>query len=251
LELIHMATLVHDDVIDESSSRRGRPTAAFEFGNTASVLSGDVLLAKAMRILAEDGDLAIIRCVSQGVVEMAEGEVRELAARGDFDLSESEHLDILQMKTASFIQTACEVGALAAGAPEATRKTLARYGRSMGMAFQIADDLLDYQGDPHRTGKPSAVDFREGCATLPLIFLRETLTSSERSAAAGWFGNGAMDENVERIRSWMAARGAFERTGAAAKAYVEEALSALRDLPETADKTLLSAVAEYVVGRSS
>ncbi|HTQ11920.1 MAG TPA: polyprenyl synthetase family protein, partial [Fimbriimonadaceae bacterium] len=128
MEMIHMATLIHDDVIDHASTRRGRATASAAFGNTAAILSGDVLLSKAMVILALDGDLEIIRTVSQSVVEMAEGEVRELEIRGRIDLTEDEHLDILRMKTASFIQCCCESGALIAGARSDHRRALGEYG---------------------------------------------------------------------------------------------------------------------------
>src|SRR4051794_21397897 len=128
MEMIHMATLIHDDVIDHSATRRGRETASAAYGNTAAILSGDVLLAKAMVILALDGDLEIIRTVSQAVVEMAEGEVRELEIRGQFDLTEAEHLQVLRMKTASFIQCCCESGAMIAGASDEVRRALGVYG---------------------------------------------------------------------------------------------------------------------------
>jgi octaprenyl-diphosphate synthase len=169
MEMIHMATLIHDDVIDNAATRRGKPTASSEFGNTASILSGDVLLAKAMSILAMDGDLEIIRTVANAVVEIAEGEVRELEVRGDFDLDEQLHLEVLRMKTASFIQCCCDVGGLVAGAPSSSRQALKRYGYHVGMAFQVVDDLLDYRGDGVKMGKQQATDFREGQATLPLI----------------------------------------------------------------------------------
>ncbi|HEY0867885.1 MAG TPA: polyprenyl synthetase family protein, partial [Fimbriimonas sp.] len=134
MELIHMATLIHDDVVDNSSTRRGRPTAAVEFGNTASILSGDVLLAKAMLLLAQDGDLDIIRCVSEAVVDLAEGEVRELEVRGEFDLEEETHLEVLRLKTATFIAVCCEVGAIVAGAASTVRQALHSYGNQIGMA---------------------------------------------------------------------------------------------------------------------
>ena len=184
MEMIHMATLIHDDVIDHADTRRGRPTASSIYGNTASILTGDVLLSKAMAILAIDGDLEIIRTVSNAVVELAEGEVRELESRNKFDLDEEEHYEILRMKTASFIQCCCEVGARLSGADLAFRDALGAYGHHIGMAFQIADDLLDYTGDKKATGKPLATDFREGCATLPLIYLIPLLSPSEREVTA-------------------------------------------------------------------
>jgi octaprenyl-diphosphate synthase len=251
MEMIHMATLIHDDVIDGADTRRGRATAAAVFGNTASILSGDVLLARAMAILAADGDLEIIRVVSASVVEMAEGEVRELETRGCFDLTENEHLAVLRMKTAAFVQCCCEVGALIAGAAPEWRAALAAYGHHVGMAFQIADDLLDFRGDKSETGKPFATDFREGCATLPLIHLRGRLNPEEDSFVRHKFGNGVSEEELEMIASWMDSRGAFALAEDCASAHAVEARLALGALPASEARDLLAAVADYVVARRS
>lgn len=249
VEMIHMATLIHDDVIDHADTRRGRATASAVFGNTAAILSGDVLLAKAMQILAVDGDLEIIRRVSKVVVDLAEGEVRELESRGEFELSETEHREILKMKTATFIQVCCELGGLIANAPQTMVESLGSYGYHIGMAFQIADDLLDYRGDQVKTGKPQATDFREGCATLPLIYLRDLLTEEERTFASGKFGNGVSDDEVRMITGWMNERGAFAQAEAAARDHLATALSSLAALPPTANRDLLGSVAEFVVTR--
>lgn len=251
MEMIHMATLIHDDVIDNSAVRRGRETASAAYGNTASILAGDTLLAKAMVILAVDGDLEIIRNVSESVVEMAEGEVRELATREDFDLTEDEHLEVLRMKTAAFIQSCCEVGALVAGASMMTRAALRSYGYHVGMAFQIVDDLLDYRGERTKTGKPQATDFREGCATLPLIFLRPLLSEEEREVARRKFGNGVTDDEIRMISGWMETRGAFDRASALASDHVTRAIDALAELPESASRALLETVAHFVLARQS
>lgn len=249
MEMIHMATLIHDDVIDNSATRRGRDTASAVYGNTGSILAGDVLLAKAMRILAEDGDLAIIRTTSHSVVEMAEGEVRELETRLQFDLEESSHLEILRLKTASFIQCCCEVGALIAGASGEIQQALHDYGHHVGMAFQIVDDLLDYRGDKAKTGKPQATDFREGQATLPLIYLRDKLSEQEASVARQKFGSGVTDDEIRMISGWMATRGSYQEAEQLAIHHVAEALSALAKLPETPSRDLLETVAHYVIKR--
>lgn len=246
MEMIHMATLIHDDVIDHAATRRGRATASAVFGNTPAILSGDVLLAKAMQILAEDGDLTIIRLVSKIVVDLAEGEVRELESRGEFELTESDHREVLRMKTATFIQACCEVGAILAETPP---ESLGSYGFNIGMAFQIADDLLDYRGDHAKTGKPQATDFREGCATLPLIYLRDKLSDDERAFADGKFGNGVSDDEVRMIAGWMEQRGAFAEAERAAREHLDLAAKALDQLPESADRNLLRNVAEFVVAR--
>lgn len=251
LEMIHMATLVHDDVIDEAATRRGKPTASHVYGNTVAILSGDVLLAKAMQILADDGDLRIIRTVSAAVVELAEGEVRELAARGEFDLSLDEHLAILRMKTAAFIECCCRVGAMAAGADQAREDALGAFGHHVGMAFQVADDLLDFRGDHVKTGKPQATDFREGQATLPLIFLLGQLSDAESEFARDKFGNGVTDEDIILISSWMADRGTFQRAGGYALEQSAAAKSALDRLPPSPERDLLLTVADFVVKREA
>ncbi len=251
MEMIHMATLIHDDVIDNSDTRRGHPTASAEFGNTAAILSGDVLLAKAMRLLAEEGDLEIIRCVSEAVVGMAEGEVRELEVRGQFDLAQETHLEVLRLKTAAFIQCCCEIGAIVAGADDELKSALRRYGHHIGMAFQIVDDLLDYRGDQKQTGKPVAQDFREAQATLPLIFLRETLSEPEMAMTRRKFGNGVTDDEIRMIVDWMDTRGAFEKADALARMHLSAALASLKSVPAGAPRELLETVAEYVVLRQS
>ena len=250
MEMIHMATLVHDDVIDNSATRRGRPTASAEFGNTAAILSGDVLLAKAMALLARDGDLEVIRTVSEAVVEMAEGEVRELEVRGDFDLEEASHIDILRRKTASFIQACCEIGALTAGATPAERAALRSYGYHVGIAFQIVDDILDYRGDKSKTGKVIGTDFRDGQATLPLIYLRPTLSDAESKIARKRFGNAAGDDEIRMISDWMDSRDAYAKSEAAADAHVLAAKEALTALPTSTSRELLETVGDFVLQRN-
>lgn len=251
MELIHMATLIHDDVIDNAGTRRGRPTAGAVFGNTGSILSGDVLLAKAMKMLSVDEDMDIVRAVSDAVVEMAEGEVREVETRGDFDLSEEAHLGILRMKTASFIQCCCEIGALMVHASPERRLALREYGGHIGMAFQIADDLLDYRGDQDRTGKPPGTDFREGCATLPLILLRHRLSAAESEVTRQRFGNGVTDDEIRMICGWMESRGAFAAAQSAAERHADLAVAALGPLNDGSSVEVLRGVANYVVRRQT
>jgi octaprenyl-diphosphate synthase len=251
LEMIHMATLIHDDVIDHAATRRGKPTAAAEVGNTASILSGDVLLARAMSLLAEDGDLDLIRTVSAAVVDMAEGEVREVEVRGDFDITVEDHLDVLRRKTASFIEACCESGAIVAKATSEVREALRQYGHHVGIAFQIVDDLLDYRGDKEKTGKPIATDFREAQATLPLILLRAKLSEPEAQTVRTKFGGGVSDDELRMFAHWMETRGAFAEAEAMARQHIDAALGALDALPETPAKELLRTVAHYVVQRQA
>ncbi len=251
LEMVHMATLIHDDVIDGADTRRGVPTASAVYGNTAAILSGDVLLAKAMRLLAATGDVRIIQMVSQAVVEMAEGEVRELECRGDFELSEDEHMRIMGMKTAAFIECCCRVGCLLAGGTATQEDALGTYGHNLGLAFQIVDDLLDFQGDGAKTGKALATDFREGQATLPLIYLVPMLTEDEAAFARRRFDNGATDEDMKKLTEWMSRTGAYDAASDRAKSFATSAIKGLEALPDTDDRRLLETVAQFVVEREA
>lgn len=251
LEMIHMATLIHDDVIDDAATRRGRPTASAVHGSTASILSGDVLLSKAMRILALDGDLRIIRLVSEAVVEMAEGEVYELQVRGDFDLDEERHMQVLRMKTAAFIECCCRVGILLAGGSDRMEISAGKYGHHLGLAFQIADDLLDFRGDHAKTGKPRATDFREGSATLPLIYLRPSLTVDEVAFARTKFGNGVSDEEIDLIAQWMDSRGSYRQSEAEARRHADASAGSLQEFASSPARSLLETVSDFVIARES
>ncbi|MBL8040982.1 MAG: polyprenyl synthetase family protein [Chthonomonas sp.] len=246
LEMIHMATLIHDDVIDHAANRRGRPTAATVFGNTAAILSGDVLLAKSMSILAADGDLKIIRTVSAAVEEMAQGEAWEVAIRSDYDLPIDDYLKVFRMKTAAFVECCCQVGAMASGSDPTQ---LGNYGHHLGMAFQIIDDLLDYRGNPDETGKPLATDFREGCMTLPLALLRDRLEGEEGDFVRNRFGANPSDDEIAMICSWMDHRNCFEEAQKIALEHCEKARDALLTLPASQYRDLLEAVVGFVIER--
>lgn len=251
MEIIHMATLIHDDVLDGAPTRRGKPTAQQQFGNEAAIMAGDVFLAKAMVLLAKDADVDVFRTVSAAVEEIAEGEVFELEARGDFDLGIDHHLEILRMKTASFIRCCCELGGIIAGASKSQLAALSAYGHHTGMAFQIADDLLDYRGDKAKTGKPIATDFREGQATLPLMFLRNKLSEAEAQIARKRFGGNVSEDEVRMLCDWMATRGAFAECEALAADHIAKAQAALLQLPDSLSRDMLSAVADYVLARQA
>ncbi len=249
MEMIHMATLIHDDVIDNSATRRGLPTAAAVFGNRASILSGDALLARSTSLLTHDGDIRLIQLVSEAVTDMAVGEVREVEERSNFYLSEETHMEILRLKTASFIQACCESGGHVAGGDTDTLTALRNFGKHVGLAFQIVDDLLDYRGDKERTGKPTATDFLEGQATLPLIYLRELLSDTELEFVQSLFGGPPSEEDIRLLVGWMDERGCFKRCEAKAKDHVQLALEAANRLPSPSARTLLSAVADFVLSR--
>lgn len=249
MELVHMATLIHDDVIDDAPTRRGRPTPFASYGSTASILGGDVLLAKAMSILADDGDLDIIRGVSRAVVELAEGEVLEIAARGNIQLSEQEHLTILRMKTASFIECCAVVGGKLSGASSWQLESLARYGHHLGIAFQLVDDLLDFQGDPSKTGKPLATDFREGQATLPLIYFVQARDEMTLDHLLNLFGKNITADQAVSITDALRQTNALQRTADLASWHSQEAVKALQALPNSDERALLESVALFVTRR--
>lgn len=251
MEMIHMATLIHDDVIDDAATRRGKPTASAVHGNTAAILSGDVLLSRAMAVLAADGDLPVIRTVSEAVVDLAEGEVRELEMRDRLDLTREEHYEILRMKTASFIECCCRIGGRIAGANAAEEAALGDFGHHVGMAFQLVDDLLDYRGDRAKTGKPLATDYHEGCATLPLIALLPHLSDTERAFVAEGFGRNDANADMSKIVALMCEHGSFDEAELAARDSINQAKTALMALPASSARELLAAVADYVVVRQS
>ncbi|HZO87022.1 MAG TPA: polyprenyl synthetase family protein [Chthonomonadaceae bacterium] len=250
VEFVHMATLVHDDVVDNTSTRRGKPTANAVFGNGVAVLSGDYILARAMRMLALDGDIGVIRTVSEITVEMSEGEVMEIAATGKPDLPLAAYMEILRKKTAVFVEGCCRCGAILGGADSALEKALAAYGYRLGMAFQIADDLLDYTGDPLITGKPRGSDLRDGRATLPFLLALQEATPAERERLLRAFGNPALDDaGVLEVCAILDAHNAFDRTRAQARDQVEQAAAALSLLPPSTARDCFAALTDYVVQR--
>ena len=250
VEFVHMATLVHDDVVDNTAMRRGKPTANAVYGNGVAVLSGDYILARAMRLLAIDGDLRIIRTVSEITVEMSEGEVMEISATGRSDLSQAEYFEILRKKTAVFVEGCCRCGAIVSCANEKTETALADYGYRLGMAFQIADDLLDYTGDPEATGKPRGSDLRDGRATLPFLLALDASAPCERTTLLAAFGNQALDDPaVLAVCDLLNRYEAFDRTREAARDQVEKAEGALTLLPESTARDCFAALTDYVVQR--
>jgi octaprenyl-diphosphate synthase len=252
IEFVHMATLVHDDVVDNTAMRRGKPTANAVFGNGVAVLSGDYILARAMRLLAVDGDLRIIRAVSEITVEMSEGEVMEIAATGKPDLGVADYFEILRKKTAVFVDGCCRCGAILAGAEERLEGALAAYGYRLGMAFQLADDLLDYTGDPSITGKPRGSDLRDGRATLPFLLGLASATAREKKRLLAAFGNARLeDADVREVCDLLEAHGAFQRTREEACDHVQKADAALALLPASIARECFAALTSFVVQRDS
>ena len=184
VEFIHTATLLHDDVVDESALRRGLASANAVFGNKASVLVGDFLFARAFQLMVADGSLKVLDILSRAAATIAEGEVLQLVTQNDLSTTEERYLDVIRGKTAALFAAACQVGAVVAGRPPAQEAALAEYGINLGIAFQLVDDALDYAADQAKLGKTVGDDFREGKITLPVL-VAYAAGDAGRSARSG------------------------------------------------------------------
>src|SRR4029079_1487717 len=201
IEFMHTATLLHDDVVDESGLRRGKQTARMLWGNQASVLVGDFLLGQAFRMLVDVGSLPVLRILSNAAAVIAEGEVMQLAAANNTTTTEDDYLSIINAKTAALFSAAAEVGAAITNKPAAEQAALRSYGKNLGIAFQLVDDALDYSGDSLRLGKSVGDDFREGKITLPVILSFRRGTDHERESwnrtiAEGEIADGDLDQAI-------------------------------------------------------
>ncbi len=248
IELIHLATLVHDDSVDHSTLRRGMPTINAMFSHQVSVIMGDFLYSRAVVELVRLASLDALGVLARVTNEMTVGEMRQLLAHDPLAFSE-EHYDLLiRAKTASLISGACEVGGL--DAPPAMRQALARYGERLGMAFQIIDDLLDYTADPRDTGKPSGLDLREHKVTLPLINALPRFSRGERQLVESLMGNPEpLEEEIAAVVAAVAARGGIDYARGRAQRLIAEADDAVQELPPSEARELLRGALGYVLDR--
>jgi len=250
LELIHLATLVHDDAVDHSALRRGMPTVNAMFSPQISVIMGDFLYSTALTRLVALGDLEALQALTRASTEMTLGEMRQLAVADPLGFSEREYYALIRSKTASLMRTACELGALS-GARQ-YREALGIYGENLGMAFQITDDLLDYREVKETTGKPSGLDLREHKMTLPLIHaLREMPPGSRRQVERLFESDSVSDEEIASVVRIVAESGGFEYARARGEEFAERAEEALSALPKTAARRSLGAAISYVMERHS
>ncbi|PIE37483.1 MAG: octaprenyl diphosphate synthase [Gammaproteobacteria bacterium] len=248
IEFIHTATLLHDDVVDISSLRRGRATANAEFGNAPSVLVGDFLYSRAFQMLVDIGDMTIMRCIADTTNTVAEGEVLQLVRAGDATTSEQQYLDVIRRKTAILFAAACYGGAALAGCDEPTCTALHRYGESLGIAFQMIDDVLDYEGDPDTMGKNLGDDLTEGKPTLPLIYALQHGTASERALIHAAITEKSA-ENLSAVAAAVQRCGALDYTRDRAIAYQQQALASLESLSVSNAREALARIAEIAVQR--
>ena len=249
IEFIHTATLLHDDVVDESSLRRGRQTANALFGNAASVLVGDFLYSRAFQMMVTVQIPRVMEIVADATNVIAEGEVLQLLNMHDPDITEERYLQVIRSKTAKLFEAAAQLGALIANSDNATIEAVGEYGRSLGTAFQLIDDVLDYSGNAADIGKNVGDDLREGKATLPLIYLMQNGTPAQRALVRSCIENGD-EQHFDEILSAITASGALAYTRQEAEKSTLRASNAIIGLPESSFKTSLLQLATFAVDRN-
>lgn len=250
VEFMHTATLLHDDVVDESDLRRGRKTARMIWGNQASVLVGDFLLGQAFRMMVDVGSLDALDILSTAASVIAEGEVMQLAAAKNLETTEDEHFAVIKAKTAALFSAAAEVGPVIANASRNDRAALRSYGMNLGLAFQLIDDALDYGGSSADLGKNTGDDFREGKVTLPVILAFRRGTGTEREFWRSAIEGAATDDAaLERAMGLMKKHGAIADTIGRARHFGGIARDALAPLEETPHKAALLDVIDFCISR--
>ncbi|MFN7053581.1 MAG: polyprenyl synthetase family protein, partial [Gemmobacter sp.] len=252
VEFIHTATLLHDDVVDESTQRRGRPTANLLWDNKSSVLVGDYLFARSFQLMTETNSMRVMAILSNASATIAEGEVLQLTAAQDLATTESIYLQVVRGKTAALFSAATEVGGVIAGAPAEQVQALYAYGDALGIAFQIVDDLLDYGGTTAAIGKNVGDDFRERKLTLPVIKAVALADAEERAFWDRTIAKGKQSEgDLEQALAIMARHGTMQAARADALAWVAQAKAAIAQLPDHPIRAMLADLADYVVERIS
>ncbi|GAB0114773.1 polyprenyl synthetase family protein [Acidisoma sp. C75] len=251
VEFIHTATLLHDDVVDESKLRRGLASANAVFDNKTPVLVGDFLFARAFDLMVEDGSLQVLRILCSASATIAEGEVLQLVTQHDLSTTEERYLDVVRGKTAALFAAAAEVGAVIAGRPAAEEQALATYGMNLGIAFQLVDDALDYAADQAVLGKTVGDDFREGKITLPVLIAYQAGSEEERVFWRRTLEEGAQAEgDLAHAMRLLARHGAIGETLARARQFVRGAEEALQCFPPSELRDALISVGAYTIDRA-
>ncbi len=248
VEFIHTATLLHDDVVDESTLRRGRETANEAFGNPASVLVGDFLYSRAFQMMVDAGDMRIMRTLAEATNVIAEGEVQQLMNMHDASLSEADYVRVIRSKTAKLFEACARIAALLAGSNPAVEAACADYGQALGTAFQVIDDVLDYDGDVSEMGKNLGDDLREGKVTLPLIIAMQRGTEHERDTLRHAIETGGTEKMAE-IVAIVQTTGALDATRACAAAEAQRAMDRLATLPASDYRQALMSLASQLLER--
>jgi octaprenyl-diphosphate synthase len=250
LEYIHCATLIHDDIIDEATTRRGRPSANYNWGNNITVLFGDHLLAKAMEMALRARSLRVMERLAEVTLRMTEGEMLQTRYVGRLDLSEQEYLDLVERKTAALFACCCELAGEITEVGATKREALRNYGVSLGMAFQIVDDLLDFTGDPRTLGKPAASDLREGKATLPVIDLLSSGDAATRELVQRAMESDRADSpEIAELAEKLKDRGAFDRAYQSAQGYAAVARTEMEQFEDSPYRQALLALPDLLIDR--
>jgi octaprenyl-diphosphate synthase len=250
VELLHTATLIHDDVVDEAPLRRGRPSANARWGDDASVLVGDHLYSKSFAMLVRDNDRGVMETLARATVSMTEAEVFQLERKRSGVTTEADYLRIITQKTASFISACCRIGALLGGIAPPMVEALTGYGLSLGVAFQISDDALDFSADQDRLGKAIGSDLREGKRTLPLIAMLERAAAAEAEEVRALLRRRALREGeLEEIRRLVIAHDGVGYARSRAAQYAQAAKQELGPFPPSDERETLALIADFVVDR--
>ncbi len=251
VEFIHTATLLHDDVVDESDLRRGLATANAVWGNKSSVLVGDFLFSRAFQLMVADGSLDVLRILSDASAVIAEGEVLQLITSNDTETSEQDYHQVISAKTAALFAAACRIGAVVAGRPERDELALERYGRSFGIAFQLVDDVLDYSARQAELGKAIGDDFREGKITLPVVLAFQRGDKAERAFWRRCLENLKQDDrDLDRALGLLARHGALDDCMARARRYGADARAALGIFADSPARRALTEVVDFCIDRA-
>ncbi|HEY8607258.1 MAG TPA: octaprenyl diphosphate synthase [Noviherbaspirillum sp.] len=249
VEFIHTATLLHDDVVDESSLRRGRKTANAMFGNAAAVLVGDFVYSRAFQIMVAIRNMRVMQILADATNVIAEGEVLQLLNMHDPDVTEERYLQVIRSKTAKLFEAAAQLGALIAGAQETEIEAAAEYGRSLGTAFQLIDDVLDYSGNANDIGKNVGDDLREGKPTLPLIYLMQNGSAEQRSLVRSCIETGD-EQHFDQVLAAISGSGALEYTRREAEKAAQRAAQAISEIVDSKFKDSLLQLCAFAVDRN-
>ena len=252
VEFIHTATLLHDDVVDESLERRGKEAANIVFGNQASVLVGDFLFSRAFELMTDSDNIDILKILSNASAVITQGEVLQLSAVNNIDITMDDYIEIITSKTAALFSAACEVGPVLAGAPADQAKAMYDYGLNLGIAFQIADDALDYSSDRETLGKVVGDDFREGKMTAPILFALENADDEERAFWMRTIGsNEQNDDDLKKAQDILEKHNCIQSSLVLAQDYATKAQLALEKIPKSSLTPLLHDLVPYTIFRKA
>ena len=251
VEFMHTATLLHDDVVDDSAVRRGKPAARVIWGNQASVLVGDYLLGQAFKMMVEAGSLECLRILSNASAVIAEGEVLQLSGAKSLANGEAHYMAVIEAKTAALFSAATEVGPVIAGQPAAIQEAMRQYGLNLGLAFQLIDDVLDYSGNAAELGKDTGDDFREGKATLPVLYAYQRGSEADRAfwsrcIEAGEIRDGDLEAAIEKVNGC----GAIEDSVKRARDFGAKAVAAIEQVPASPIRDILADVVDFSISRA-